>query len=51
MKERSLKRPRGLGVGSEETSAVTQPAVRLDAACVARENKFLKQVYLLVEEG
>lgn len=30
---------------------MTQPAVLWDAACTARENKFLQQVYLPGEEG
>lgn len=56
MKGRSPNRPRGVGVGwgrggSEETGAGDSARSSAGCAeCVAIENKFLKQVYLLVEE-
>lgn len=40
----------GRGWAQRKPGLVTQPAVLLEATCVAVKNKFLKQVYLLVEE-
>lgn len=59
MKGRSPNRPQGVGVGwgrwwwgSEERGAGDSACGRgTQQLAVVRENKFLKQVYLLVEEG